>query len=148
MNYIQKYQLELSKEVANIETYVRANFFAYKPKIKSLIKERWKQGLRPNGTKIGRYFSGKYASEKSKQNPQAGFGNVDLILSGSLVNNIDVLLKNNSIFEVISRDDKFWKIAEKYGDDNFNLSDEQTEIIFKEIENEIINKILDKLWRN
>lgn len=148
MNYIQKYQLELSKEVANIETYVRANFFAYKPKIKKLIKERWKQGLKPDGTKIGRYFSGEYASEKSKQNPQAGFGNVDLILSGSLVNNIDVLLQNNSIFEVISRDDKFWKIAEKYGDDNFNLSEDQTEVIFKEIENEIINKILDKLWRN
>jgi len=39
-------------------------------------------GLRPNGEKIGQYHSFGYALDKNKQNPRAGFYNVDLILTG------------------------------------------------------------------
>jgi hypothetical protein len=111
--------------------------------IKSLIKQRWLFGKKPDGTIIGQYHSGKYANEKNRQNPKAGLFNVDLIDTGSLVEAIKISMINNG-FEVFSTDIKYNKIADKYGDDNFNITDKETEEIINEVSVATIENLYNK----
>ena len=65
------------------------------------------------------------ARNKYKQNSLAGFGNVDLTLTKSLGEKIQIGGFGNE-YEVFSKDKKFDEITEKYGDENFNLDEKQT----------------------
>jgi hypothetical protein len=119
-----------------------ASDFVYKHEnwIKSRIKNRWQHGKKPDGTNIGRYRSPDYQYAKINLNPQAG-GNVDLILTGSLVNKILVQKVSKSVFRILSDDYKFTEIALKYGIENFNISNED----FEDLENKI-KLYITKLW--
>ena len=110
--------------------------------IRFLIKERWLFGKRPDGTLIGFYSNTRYAKEKATQNPRAGFLNVDLIDTGALVEAIKISIFDNG-FEVFSTDSKYNSIFDKYGADNFNITDKESE----EIINQVLNSTIEYLYK-
>ncbi len=146
MSYIDTYYSELLRQKENIPKMSLDEYMRKKNEIKQLIKQRWLIGKRPDGSLIAKYNQFGYATEKYKQNSKAGFMNVDLIDTGSLVNQITTALTGNGI-EVISTDSKFNMIADKYGDDNFNISDAEQEQIEDDIAVIVIDKIMNKLWQ-
>ena len=145
MNYLQTYQKEIKTGVKNIPGMVSFEIMEFEDEIRKWIKERWLLGDRPDGSIIGVYRSSEYAMFKQSINPKAG-GVVDLTLTESLGDNIQVIPKSKAMFQIISTDSKYSEIVEKYGDVNFNLSPEKLELLFEMVGNMIINKILSNLW--
>lgn len=146
MNYLETYQTDLKKSVRNISGMVSFEMMEFEDDVRKWIKERWLLGDRPDGSIIGVYRSADYAALKQRMNPKAG-GDVDLTLTESLGNNIQLLPNKKNMFEIISTDSKFKEIREKYGDVNFNLSPDKLELLFDMIGNSIINKILNNIWK-
>lgn len=71
-------------------------------------------GLMPDRSNIGFYASDDYAMFKNNLNGLAGFGNVDLILTGAWSNSLFPIKKGNGfIFD--SNNDKNEGLLEKYG---------------------------------
>lgn len=145
MNYLQTYQRELKSSINNIDGMVSFEIMEYEPDVRKWIKERWLLGDRPDGSIIGVYRSADYAFFKQQMNPKAG-GDVDLTLTGSLGNKIQMIPKSGVMFEIISTDSKYSEIVAKYGDVNFNLSPDKLELLFDMIGNQIINKVLKNIW--
>ena len=114
----------------------------------SMIKKRWLKGFKPDSSKIGRYASKSYANSKFKQNKQAGAGNVDLILSGTMVNNIMLQEQSDMKYFFGSGVNYFEKIADDFGLDNFNITPEQKQNLINNIYSEIINKYTQEVWQN
>lgn len=147
MNYASEIQKKLKNETQNISKYFADNFYTFEADIRELIKKRWKTGKKPNGGVIGIYKSVDYALFK-KQKSDAPFRVVDLTLTGSLGNKIEVELFNaeKGIFEVYSTDIKFQSIVYKYGLDNFNLTEIETEKIINEVTNLVYKTIIKKVY--
>lgn len=71
-------------------------------------------GLMPDRSKIGFYASDDYAFYKNNLNGLAGFGNVDLILTGSWSNSLFPIRKGEG-FVFDSGNNKHEGLLEKYG---------------------------------
>jgi len=112
-----------------------------------LVKNRLKYGQSVDGGVIGTYQSEEYAQQKHEQNPLAGYGNVDLFLTGSLSDDITVTKKGEK-FEIFSTDEKYKKLASKYGAEEFGLTEEQLQEFLYECYvfsmETIINKVYGK----
>ena len=120
-----------------------AYFYEKEPIIRQLIKQRWLLGKKPDGSLIGKYRDFEYADAKEQVNPMAGFGNVDLIDTGNLWRKIEIFKQGDS-FEIFSTDSKFNKIADKYGDENFNITDKEEEELINEISIKTIELLYSK----
>lgn len=132
----------LNNVKANVLPTFNDLFYKKQDEIKKLIKERWILGKRPDGSLIGEYHNYGYAKEKATQNPRAGFLNVDLIDTGALVEAIKISMFDNG-FEVFSTDSKYNSIFDKYGADNFNITDKESE----EIINQVLNSTIEYLYK-
>jgi len=112
-----------------VESLLRDEILENGPEIVQLVRERWKRGLRPDGTIIGEYADYGYELFKRQQNPLAG-GNVDLILTGALNEDLVVNYLGNALFSIFSDDEKAVLIAGKYGLDVYGVTkEEETEIV-------------------
>lgn len=107
-----------------------------KEEIKVKQKDQLLYGLKADGTKIGRYRNNKYAAKKYALNPLAGFGNVDLRLTGELHREIFVDVRDNTLV-IDSADEKTGSLINKYGDP-FGLGSERRA--------EYINETLRKVF--
>ncbi len=76
-------------------------------------KNELKAGARPDGSLIGQYRSESYRLFKLQLNPLAG-GDVDLILTGSTRDNLEIVAYGNGEFGFRSTDDKWDDLVEKY----------------------------------
>jgi hypothetical protein len=94
------------------------------------IRHQMKRGERGDGLKIGKYNSPVYAIEKEKQNPLAGFGNVDLYLKGSFQGGMYIKF-GNLTFTIGSNDEKAPKLEGNYGQTIYqpNAETRRTEIV-------------------
>jgi hypothetical protein len=119
-----------------------ALFIGKENEIRTMIKNRWTLGKKPDGTRIGVYRDDEYQEYKYFKNPFAG-GEVDLIDSGDLWRGIEIFNERDGI-EIFSIDWKFNKIAEKYGDENFNLTPIETELLIDEIQTLTLELIYKK----
>lgn len=93
----------------------------------TLKKEKineFEKGLRPDNNRIGGYQSGEYANLKNQMNPFAGFGNVDLIYSGSFVSKLFVRPYYSRAFLFNSSDSKTGNLIGKYGLDIMGINKE------------------------
>lgn len=79
---------------------------------------------------IGEYSSPIYARYKSSLNSKAGFGHVDLKVTGDLFSSF-VLKKISGGFEINSNLSYFTKLIKKYGVEPFDLSDENAKMVAK-----------------
>jgi len=125
-----------------IDTYFYNYFNEVFPKVKQLIKDRWKKGQKPDGSKIGLYSCYSYSVFKEKLNPLAGFGIVDLTLTGGLGDKITFGLLSDTEYMIFSTDEKYNNIIEKYGDWNFNITQKERNEIVAEITKKVVNEIL------
>lgn len=57
-------------------------------------------------------------------------GNVDLTLTGALGRGLTVRKKSDKQYEIFSTDSKFDAISDKYGIENFNMDEQQTNELF------------------
>ena len=74
------------------------------------------------GANIGEYQSQAYASMKNRMNALAD-GYVDLKLTGSFQDKLDLIKRGSGKFEVLSRDKKNGILVGKYGSKIFLLND-------------------------
>lgn len=84
----------------------------------------FEKGLRPDNKRIGGYQSGEYAHLKNQINPFAGFGNVDLIYTGSFVSKLFVRPYYSRAFLFDSSDSKTGNLIGKYGLDIMGINKE------------------------
>lgn len=78
-------------------------------------------GLNAKGEKIGKYANPEYAAAKFALNPLAGFGNVDLRLTGTFFNDAFVDVRDD-VFVITSGNEKTRELEQKYGQDIFGLN--------------------------
>lgn len=109
------------------------------------VRTRWLFGKDPNGDIIGTYRSQTYRAFKVVANSKAG-GLVDLTLTGSLGNKLKVKKKGSLNYEIFSTDSKYEMIADKYGIEQFNLSQDQQKQLFDELYIEAINQYMQNVW--
>lgn len=93
-----------------------------KERLKEQKINEFERGLRPNEKRIGGYQNGEYANEKNQMNPLAGFGNVDLIYSGSFSSKLFLKSTNPKSFIFDSTDNKTDNLVGKYGLDILGLN--------------------------
>ena len=144
MDYIKK--LSQKARAQSVENIVQKEYLNKESWIRTTIRDRWKIGRQPNGDLIGFYASESYALDKNKSNSLAGFGNVDLVLTGSLWKGIQIDFTSQTQAEVFSTDEKFDDISEKYGDWNFNLSVKEKEWLDEMVFNDGLMKILKNTY--
>lgn len=142
--FLDSYLSKLEKAKNNIESDVLSLLMERESEIRAMIKQRWLLGRRPDGSLIGFYRDVNYAIFKQTINPSAK-GDVDLILSGDLVNNIKTVLGKNKI-EILSSDYKFEEISLKYGLDNFNITEEEENELLDGIMAEVVTNIFKEIW--
>lgn len=141
--YLDGYLSKLELFRNGIDDSVESKVLEHESEIREMIKRRWKLGKRPNGDLIGYYRDIDYAIFKQTINPSAG-GDVDLILTGSLSNKIKLVLSGKGI-EVISTDDKFDAISDKYGLDNFNVTEDEEKQILDEVMSEVLTEFFNNI---
>ena len=114
----------------------------YESQIIDWVVDRWKHGKGVDGDVIGQYQNDDYAIFKNQQNPLAGFGNVDLIDSGDLKDGL-FIEELGSLFVIKSRDEKYRMLANKYGAEEFGLTEKQMKEILEEIKNSVLENIIN-----
>jgi hypothetical protein len=122
---------DLNSIKSNIDSTFNALMVEQESDIRYMIYQRWLLGKRPDGTRIGVYRDLEYQEFKYFKNPLAG-GEVDLIDTGALWKGIEIFNTSKGI-EIFSTDSKYNEIAEKYGDDNFNITDKEEQELIDEI---------------
>jgi hypothetical protein len=85
-------------------------------------REQMLHGEDNQGANIGEYQSKAYAEMKNRMNALAD-GYVDLKLTGSFQDKLDIVKRGSDKFEVLSRDKKNGILVEKYGSKIFLLND-------------------------
>ncbi len=85
-------------------------------------REQMLHGEDNQGANIGEYQSKAYAEMKNRMNSLAD-GYVDLKLTGSFQDKLDIVKRGSDKFEVLSRDKKNGILVEKYGSKIFLLND-------------------------
>ena len=106
-----------------------------------------RHGERMTGKKIGKYANSQYAAAKYSENPLAGFGNVDLILTGDFSRGIFIKFNGESlIFDSTgkSKDDGKDLLAE-WGDDVLGVSAENIAKLVPDIAQIFIMKVNQRL---
>lgn len=92
-----------------------------------LQREQMVAGISSLGGKIGKYKSNKYAQMKFALSSVAGFGNVDLKLTGAFQDAMRADIDNIG-FQVYSLDPKAASLEQRYGTIVFTLADDRKNI--------------------
>lgn len=133
------------KEKQDINSNVELLVLSNEEGITRIIARRWKRGEGVNGGIIGEYQNQNYKMFKVQKNSLAN-GNVDLILTGSLNENLTIAKKGND-FEIFSTDKKYKKIGEKYGFENFNLSPDENKKLIAEIYYKVMEEYFNNVYK-
>ena len=129
----------------NVKDLFRKEIKEYEPQIIDYVIDRWKRGEGVDGGKIGEYQNEDYAMFKNQQNPLAGFGNVDLIDTGDLKNGL-FIQELWSVFIIKSSDEKYQMIANKYGIEQFGITEQQMKEILAEIKGNVLETIINNTY--
>lgn len=106
-------------------------------------KAQMQHGLASDGTKIGKYKNKSYAVKKYNLNPKAGAWNVDLKLYGEFYRGMVIKFFQRSFF-IISVDQKYEKLTDKYGERIWGLSEEYKKDYSKVYLEAAINRNIQK----
>ena len=140
LNQLKKLQLKLRQlNQSRVENDFKNEILNNSKEIVDLVRNRWKRGLRPDGSIIGSYRSFAYEIEKRQRNPLAN-GNVDLMDTHALERNLVVNHLSGAMFNIFSNDSKAVNIADKYGIDVYGLSKKEE----KEVIDEAISRTITK----
>jgi len=135
-------QINYEKVKGEFQREVRANLSS---NVTDFVYDNWSQGVKGNGIRIGRYNDLSYAADKALMNPAPGFGNVDLIYTGAFSNAL-FMPRNNEVISVSSSDSKTGELVAKYGDDIFDLSEDQEFDVIDEAKEYVYDNLLNWLF--
>lgn len=141
-DYLTTYQTDLNK--VNIQKTVGDLIILNSGIVIREVTERWQHGVSVEGGIIGRYSWADYRLYKQAMNPLAS-GNVDLMLTGKLAGGL-TLRKSGNEYQIFSTDSKYNKIGQKYGFEEFGLTDEQAYEFFEDLYAFALETIFNKLW--
>lgn len=136
-------QLRAKLQSLNIAEVSQASIEETKDEIIERQKEQLRYGLNSKGEKIGKYKNPAYARKKSSMNPLAGFGNVDLKLTGAFVGGIKVDV-GNEVFTTESLDSKAEGLEAKYGNDILGLDEDHKKGYVKNLRPVFLKKVRSK----
>lgn len=133
---------------SNLYTWVDEYIEANKSRLVTDIQNRLKRGDNVHDVNdvIGEYKSVAYAMFKQRMNPLAG-GSVDLFLTGYLQRFLTIEKRSKNIFKIYSKDDKYKMLADKYGKEQFGLTEEQNTELMINIHTYLIEKIFEKILK-
>lgn len=146
-NYMQLYQQKLNQVLSpnNLTKIVSDIIVLNTANVITDVRHRWEYGQSVRGGIIGRYREPMYAEYKRNLNPNAN-GTVDLMLTGSLVDHLTLKRISEGIYQVISTDEKYTKLAEKYGSHEFGITDEQRYQLYEDIEKVAIAEVFKQIY--
>lgn len=105
----------------------------------------FREGMLPDGSRIGFYQNQIYANMKQRMNPKAG-GTVDLMLTGDFIESFFVKSKGKSKFTFDATDEKTKKLKGKYGGEIMGLNQETFNRVQKDVyANQLLNFIAKSL---
>jgi hypothetical protein len=157
VDYLQPVQRELKKQISMLQDLIDYKFHENEKWIREKIRSRWLLGKLPDGSSIAKYSItssyevnqkagyDRYYIFKNDLSSIAGLGNVDLTLTGSLGKGIK-LRSENDVFEIFSTDEKYEEITERYGDYNFNITEEERIFLFDKIYNTVLTDVMEKSY--
>lgn len=145
LNYFKPLSQNAKEVKPKIEDFVDIEMMRNEAWIRQRIRERWLKGLKPDGSIIGEYASESYAEDKFSMNRGAGFGNVDLTLTKSLGQKIEMGGFQDE-YEIFSKDRKYDEIVDKYGEDNFNITPEQEKELLDKVMAYALNEALNQIY--
>jgi hypothetical protein len=147
MEYIEEYLNYVNNQRAQLESTVSSCILQLEDIIRKTIKDRWLRSESVNGGNItnkntgnSTYASLSYKSLKILKNPSAG-GKIDLTFTGSLGDKIKIEKNSSGNYEIISTDPKYNEIGDKYGFEEFGLSDAEMQYFMKLVEEKINSKL-------
>lgn len=147
-NYMTLYQQTLNQVLSpnNLTKIVSDVIVLNTANVVTDVRNRLEYGQSVRGGIIGTYREPMYAEYKRNLNPNAN-GTVDMILTGSLVDNLTLKKISEGVYQVISTDDKYTKLAAKYGSYQFGITDEQRYSLYADIEKVAISEVLKQLFK-
>ena len=153
--FLDSYFSKLENAKSNVENDLLSLILDREDDIRDMIKKRWADGyidysnlIQDQYSKTSKYrVSGNefYYLFKNNLNPKAGLGNVDLILTGALVEGIKTILQNKGI-EIISDNWKYDLIGKHYGYGVYNITEEQENELLDEIMAQVVINAFNKIW--
>ena len=153
--FLDSYLSKLETAKSNVENDLLSLILDREDDIRDMIKKRWTDGyidssnlLQNQYSKTSKYrVSGNefYYLFKNNLNPKAGLGNVDLILTGALVEGIKTILQNKGI-EIISDNWKYDLIGKHYGYGVYNITEEQENELLDEVMAQVVINAFNKIW--
>lgn len=146
-NYMELYQQKLNQvlNISNLTKIVSDIIVLNTANVITDVRNRWEYGESVRGGIIGRYREPMYAEYKRSLNPNAN-GTVDLMLTGSLVDHLTLKKISEGIYQVISTDEKYTKLAAKYGTYQFGITDEQRYSLYNDIEKVAIAEVFKQVY--
>lgn len=104
-------------------------------------------GKRSTGELIGKYANPEYAAMKYAENPLAGFGNIDLVLTWAFKRGINIKYQADGLlFDSTGKEKEGgFDILEHFGDDVLGITDEKKEEISPEFQEVFVRKFNEKL---
>lgn len=95
------------------------------PQVKEEKRKEFLLGVNPDGTQIGTYRDFDYAQGKNYQNPLAGFGSVDLILTGNFQRSLYIRTTSPGKFLFTNQVDYGNDLIRKYGNDILSINQDE-----------------------
>lgn len=129
---------------ANIKQIAEDAIEDSKDAIRDLQIEQLKRGIKKDGKGIGKYKNKAYAKKKNQMNALPGLGNVDLILTGALKNDIFVDVRETT-FVIDSANEKTGGLIKKYGDPFGLTKPSNAELIINPLRPNFVKRAKEKL---
>lgn len=117
----------------NLETILQKSMEQNTETYLTQQKEQMSFAVNSKGETIGKYRSQAYAQKKNQMNPDAGFGNVDLKLTGSFYAGMEATAEASGM-NIDSTDQKSKMLQQNYGASIFGLFGEWKEPFLQDLQ--------------
>lgn len=155
MEYLDNLLTRVKKETSksSIEILIERLILLNQGIIVREIWQRWEKAQSVDGGYITNqktgssvYASEEYAIFKNQMNPLAGYGHIDLTLTGGLSENLTIK-KDNNKYKIFSTDEKYNKIGKKYGFKEFGLTEAEMIQFLEELYLVSVSSILTQIYK-
>jgi hypothetical protein len=109
-------------------------------------KEQMSYAVKGTGQPIGKYGTAWYARKKNQMNPNAGYGNVDLKLTGSFYEAMEAKAQPEGM-NIDSTDQKSQMLQQIYGNDIFGLFGKWKEPFVQKLQTAVTELLTEELNR-
>jgi hypothetical protein len=131
-------------EKVNLPQLVQQSMDQASPTYLEQQKEQMSHAVSGKGETIGKYRSPSYARKKNQMNPLAGYGNVDLRLTGDFYSDMEARADPAGM-NIDSTDQKSKMLQQRYGSDIFGLFGEWKEPFVEKLQVIVLERLTEDL---